>query len=175
MMRAHTIIANPVEEAHRPEPSRNSSAETMSSFLRPNRSDSAPIDSAPAHEPISTEEVMKPVWETLRPKSDSISGEAPEIMPVSKPNSMPPSAPKVKMNALLSGKRVEKPRDSAASRSSIAFAAAFVAASATPATPVSMVSIAVAAAPVAPVSCAADAVCFDTGDAVVVIALSFRR
>ena len=57
-------------------------------------------------------------------------------MPVSKPNSMPPSAPKVKMNALLSGKRVEKPRDSAASRSSIAFAAAFVAASATPATPV---------------------------------------
>jgi len=39
-----------------------------------------------------------------------------------------------------------------------------------------MVSIAVAAAPVALVSCAADAVCFDTGDAVVVvIALSFRR
>ena len=87
------------------------------------------------------------------------------MMPVSKPNSMPPSAPKVKMNALLSGKRVEKPRD-----------AAFVAAPATPATPVSMVSIAVAAAPVALVSCAADAVCFDTGDAVVVvIALSFRR
>ena len=97
-------------------------------------------------------------------------------MPVSKPNSMPPSAPKVKMNALLSGKRVEKPRDSAASRSSSVLAAAFVASSATPATPVSMVSIAVAAAPVAPVSCAADAVCFDTGDAVVVvIALSFRR
>ena len=151
----------------------------MSSFLRPNRSDSAPIDNAPAHEPISTEEVVKPVWETLRPKSDSISGEAPEIMPVSKPNSMPPSAPKVKMNALLSGKRVEKPRDSAASRSSIALAAAFVAASATPAMLVSMVpvvSIAWAAAPVALVSCAADAVCFDTGDAVVVvIALSFRR
>ena len=93
------------------------------------------------------------------------------MMPVSKPNSMPPSAPKVKMNALLSGKRVEKPCDSAASRSSIALAAAFVAAPATPATP-----IAVAAAPVALVSCAADAVCFDTGDAVVVvIALSFRR
>ena len=86
------------------------------------------------------------------------------MMPVSKPNSMPPSAPKVKMNALLSGKRVEKPCDSAASRSSIALAAAFVAAPATP------------AAPVALVSCAADAVCFDTGDAVVVvIALSFRR
>ena len=32
------------------------------------------------------------------------------MMPVSKPNSMPPSAPNVKMNALLSGKRVETPR-----------------------------------------------------------------
>ena len=61
MMRAHTIIANPVEEAHRPEPSRNSSAETMSSFLRPNRSDSAPMDRAPAQEPINTDDVMNPV------------------------------------------------------------------------------------------------------------------
>ena len=87
----------------------------MSSFLRPNRSDSEPIDRAPTHDPMSTDEVMKPVCETVSPKSDSISGEAPEMMPVSKPNSMPPSAPKVKMNALLSGRRVEMPRASARS------------------------------------------------------------
>ena len=41
------------------------------------------------------------------------------MMPVSKPNSMPPSAPNVKMNALLSGKRVETPRPTSRSTASI--------------------------------------------------------
>lgn len=95
-------------------------AERISSFLRPKRSESVPIDRAPTQEPMSTDEVMKPVCETDRPKSDSINGEAPEMMPVSNPNSMPPSAPNVKMNALLSGNRVEMLRPTASSTVSMA-------------------------------------------------------
>lgn len=85
------------------------------------------------------------------------------MMPVSKPNSsMPPSAPKVKMNALLSGKRVEKPVRfggfevldcvgcRVCGRPPLGHAGFDI-------------SIAVAAAPVALVSCAADAVLFRYG------------
>ena len=61
MMRATTIIRNPVDPAHMPEPSRNSIAARISIFLRPKRSDSAPMDRAPAQEPINTDDVMNPV------------------------------------------------------------------------------------------------------------------
>lgn len=74
MMRAITIIVKPVAAAHRPDPSRNRIAETMSSFLRPNRSESEPIDNAPMQEPLSTDDVMKPVWATFSRNSSSTSG-----------------------------------------------------------------------------------------------------
>ena len=90
------------------------------------------MDKAPAQEPINTDDVMNPVWATDRPKSDSMSGEAPEMMPVSKPNSMPPSAPNVKMNALLSGKRVETPRPTSRSTASIVAPTSWMPASTAP-------------------------------------------
>ena len=65
-----------------------------------------------------------------------MSGEAPEMMPVSKPNSMPPSAPNVKMNALLSGKRVETPRPTSRSTASIVAPTSWMPASTAPSIPI---------------------------------------
>lgn len=44
---------------------------------------------------------MNPVCSTFNWKLLSINGDAPEIIPVSNPNSNPPSAPKMKINAIF--------------------------------------------------------------------------
>ena len=101
IIRATTIDTKPAAVIDNPEPIKNKIEANNKRRLRPNLSDNEPIDSAPIDEPISTDDVMKPVCSTFRLKSLSINDDAPEIIPVSNPNNNPPNAPKTNIKTIL--------------------------------------------------------------------------
>ena len=70
---------------------RNMSAAKNIAGLRPNRSDSGPTNSTPAAQPISTQPEAQPFMKSLSSNRAVNGSMAPEITPVSKPKSRPPS------------------------------------------------------------------------------------